>query len=217
LLERFNYPQRLLEVFMKLYYSPAACSLSPHIALCEAGLPVELIKVDLGTKKTATGGDFMEINSKGYVPTLELDDGTILTEGPAILQYIADKNPAAGLVPAAGTMERYRLQEMLNFISTELHKGFSPLFNPKAPAEWKTEVRATIAKRFDWLTQYLEGKTYLLEEKFSVADGYLFTILYWTRWVDVDLSKWPVLKAFFDRVAARPKVQQALEEEGVKA
>lgn len=202
---------------MKLYYSPAACSMSPHIALKEAGLPVELIKVDLKTKKTESGADFNAINSKGYVPVLQLDNGQILTEGPAIVQYIADQNPGAKLAPAAGTMERYRLQEILNFITSELHKGFGPLFNPQAPAEWKAQVRTMLGKKFDWLTAQLGDKPYLLGAQFTVADGYLFTVLYWTRWVDIDLKQWPVLQAFFDRVAARPKVKEVLAAEGVTA
>lgn len=202
---------------MKLYYSPAVCSMSPHIALREAGLPVELVKVDLKAKKTENGGDYWQINSKGSVPALQLDNGQILTEGPAIVQYIADLNPAAKLAPAAGTMERYRLQEILNFITSELHKSFGAFFNPQAPAEWKAQVRIMIGKKFDWLTTQLGDKPYLMGEQFTVADGYLFTVLYWTRWVDIDLKQWPVLQAFFDRVAARPKVKEVLAAEGVTA
>lgn len=202
---------------MKLYYSPAACSLSPHIALREAGLPVELIKVDLKTKQTADGRDFTQINPKGSVPCLELDNGERITEGPAIVQYIADLNPAANLAPANGTFARTRLQESLNFITSELHKGFSPLFNPQAPAEWKTVVRTMLGKKFDYLSAQLQNQPYLLGEQFTVADGYLFTVLFWTRWVEIDLQQWPVLQAFFNRVAARPAVQAALDAEGVKA
>ena len=202
---------------MKLYFSPGACSLSPHIALREAGLPVELVKVDLQAKTLADGSDFRAINAKGSVPVLGLPDGGVLTEGPAIVQYIADRNPAAGLAPANGTPERYRLQEILNFITSELHKGFSPLFNPTCPPEWKAQVKAMLGQRFDWLSGQLDGKSYLLGEQFSVADGYLFTVLFWTRWVGIDLANWPVLQAFFERVAARPQVQAALAAEGLKA
>ena len=202
---------------MKLFFSPGACSLSPHIALREAGLPVELVKVDLKAKTLADGSDFRAINGKGSVPVLGLPDGSVLTEGPAIVQYIADRNPAAGLAPANGTPERYRLQEILNFITSELHKGFSPLFNPDCPPEWKAQVKAMLGQRFDWLSGQLDGKSYLLGEQFSVADGYLFTVLFWTRWVGIDLANWPVLQAFFERVAARPQVQAALAAEGLKA
>lgn len=202
---------------MKLYYSPAACSLSPHIALREAGLPFELVKVDLKTKKLESGSDFTQINAKGYVPALQLNSGELITEGPAIVQYIADQNPEAHLAPANGTLARTRLQEWLNLITSELHKGFSALFNPLAPAEWKTMVRSTLGKKFDFISAHLQNQPYLLGEQFSVADGYLFTVLYWTRWVEIDLKQWPVLQAFFDRVAARPKVQEALAAERIKA
>jgi glutathione S-transferase len=199
---------------MKLYYSPGACSLSPHIILCEAGLPHELIKVDLKTKKTEHGDDFNAINPKGYVPTLVTDDGEVLTEGPAIVQYLADLAPAKNLAPAAGTMARVRLQEWLNFISTEVHKGFGSLFrNP--PAEWQEVVRATLAARCAYLAGVLEKQPYLLGEQFSVADAYLFTVLNWSQWVKIDLSPWTALIAYQARVAARPGVQQALKKEGL--
>lgn len=199
---------------MKLYYSPGACSLSPHIVLCEAGLAHELIKVDLKTKKTEFGDDFTAINPKGYVPTLALDDGEVLTEGPAIVQYLADRAPAAGLAPSAGTLARVRLQEWLNFIASELHKGFSPLFrNP--PAEWQETVRAGLAARFAWLAPILARQPYLMGENFSVADAYLFTILNWAKWVKLDLGEWPALGAYSARVAARPGVQKALKTEGL--
>lgn len=201
---------------MKLYYAAGACSLSPHIALREAGLPVELIKVDLASKVMANGADYRTINGKGSVPALELPDGSVLTEGPAIVQYIADQSPEKGLAPAAGTLARYRLQETLNYITSELHKSFSPLFNAKAPAEWKTQVREALGNKFNWLSGQLDNQPYLLGEQFSVADGYLFTVLLWTRWVEIDLTQWPVLQAFFERVAARPAVQAALAAEGVK-
>ena len=200
---------------MKLFFSPGACSLSPRIALLEAGLPFTTQKVDTKTKQLEGGGDFWAINSKGYVPLLQLDNGEYLSEGPAIVQYIADQNPASGLAPAAGTMERYRLQEMLNFITSEIHKGFSPLFDPTMSAEMKQGFKEKLAERFDWLTKELGGKSYLMGESFTVADGYLFTVLNWGQWVGVDIAKWPVLAAFHARVAARPKVQEALKAEGL--
>jgi glutathione S-transferase len=199
---------------MKLYYSPGACSLSPHIVLCEAGLPHELIKVDLKTKKTEHGDDFNAINAKGYVPTLVTDGGEVLTEGPAIVQYLADLAPTKNLAPAAGTMARVRLQEWLNFISTEVHKGFSPLFR-NAPTEWQEVVRATLAVRFSHLAAVLEKQPYLMGNDFSVADAYLFTVLNWSKWVKIDLAPWPALGAYQARVAARPGVQQALKKEGL--
>ena len=200
---------------MKLYFSPGACSLSPRIALLEAGLPFTTQKVDTKTKLLDGGGDFWAINSKGYVPTLELDNGQVLTEGPAIVQYIADQNPESGLAPKAGTMERYRLQEWLNFITSEIHKGFSPLFDPTLTPEVKQVFKDKLGKRFDWLTTQLTGKQYLLGETFTVADGYLFTVLNWCQWVDIDLAKWPMLKDYQARVSARPKVQEALKAEGL--
>jgi glutathione S-transferase len=200
---------------MKLYYSPGACSLSPHIALHEAGIPFEAIKIDNKAKTTADGLNYMDVNSKGYVPALRLDDGSVLTEGPAIVQYIADKNPAARLAPAAGTIERYRLQEWLNFITSELHKNFGPLFNPAAGAEWKAGVTANLEKRFTWVDQQLAGKQYLMGDQFSVADGYLFTVLNWTTFIKMDLARWPNLIAYMGRVAARPKVQAAMKAEGL--
>ncbi len=198
---------------MKLYYSPGACSLSPHIVLREAGLDFQIEKVDLGAKKTAGGEDFTKINPKGYVPTLQLDDGEILTEGPAIVQYLADLKPAKNLAPAAGTRARYRLQEWLNFISTELHKGFSPLFKSTIPQPVKDEFAATLGKRFDYLSGVLAGKSYLMGDTFTVADAYLFTILSWAGYVKIDLSKWPVLKEYSARVAARPAVQETMKAE----
>ena len=200
---------------MKLYYSPGACSLSPHIALREAGLPVELQKVDLGTKKMEGGGDFTSVNVKGSVPVLVLDDGQMLTEGPAIVQYIADQRPDSGLAPKAGTLERYRLMEWLNFITSELHKTFSPLFNPNAVAEWKQAARDRIAVNFDLVEKHLKGKDYLMGKQFTVADGYLFTVVNWSNFVSFDLGKWPGIQAYVARVAARPKVQEALKAEGL--
>ena len=195
---------------MKLYYSPGTCSLSPQIALAEAGISVELIKVDLKAKTTAGGADYLAINPKGYVPALQLDNGEVLTEGPAIVQYVADLAPASNLAPANGTLARTRLQETLNFITSEIHKGFSPLFNPAAPAEWKALVRENLGKRFDYLSRRLEKSPYLQGQQFSIADGYLFTVLGWCQWVEIDLARWPVLTAYCANIAERPKVQAAL-------
>jgi glutathione S-transferase len=199
---------------MKLYYSPGACSLSPHIVLREAGLPVDLIRVDLSTKKMADGGDFLAINPDGYVPVLQLDDGSLLTEGPAIVQYIADLAPERQLAPANGSLARYRLQSRLNFISTELHKTFSPLFNPAAGADWQQAARTTLTERLDHLQGQLAGP-YLLGDQFTVADAYLFTVLGWSKYVKFDLTPWPKLGEYLGRVAGRPGVQQALKAEGL--
>jgi glutathione S-transferase len=200
---------------MKLYYAPGACSLSPHIAVLEAGLKVTLVKVDTKSHKTEDGGDYYAVNPKGYVPLLELDDGDRLTEGPAVVQYIADRNPASRLAPAAGTLERYHLQEWLNFITAELHKQFSPLFQPTTPAEYKETVKENIGKRFDWVAEQLKGRDYLMGDTFTVADAYLFTMLTWTKRVGIDLTRWPTLTAYQARVAARPKVREAMIAEGL--
>jgi glutathione S-transferase len=200
---------------MKLYYGPGTCALSPHIVLSELGLPHEIMKVNTKTKKMDDGGDYWQVNPKGYVPTLELDDGQRLTEGPAIVQYLADKVPAAKLAPANGTMERYRLQEWLNFITTEVHKQFSPMFNPATPEEVKEGQRTKLAGRFDWLNRQLEGKQYLMGDQFTVADAYLFTVLRWSGPTGIDLAKWPLLAQYVARIAARPKVQAAMKAEGL--
>jgi glutathione S-transferase len=200
---------------MKLYYAKGACSLSPHIVLIEAGLPYTLEKVDMGSKKTDQGVDYLTVNSKGAVPALQLDDAKVLTEGPAVLQYLADLKPESGLAPRAGTFERYQLMEILNYITSEVHKSFSPLFNPASSTEMKTNAKAALDKKFEWLTGFLGGKTYLLGNAFTVADAYLFTILSWTSHVGIDLGKWPVLSAYHSHIAQRPKVQQALREEGL--
>lgn len=200
---------------MKLYYNPAVCSLSPHIALREAGLKFDLEKVDLGTKKTETGKDYNTINPKSYVPALVLDDGSILTEGPAIVQYIADKAPQSKLAPANGTLERYRLQEWLNFISTELHKNFGPLFNPAFPEDAKKMLRDNIGKRFNNLRPTLEKNTFLMGDQFTVADAYLFTVANWANFLNMDLSPYPWIQAYLSRVSARPHVQAALKAEGL--
>jgi len=200
---------------MKLYFSPGACSMSPHIALREAGLGFDMVRVDLTTKQTAAGADFKAINPKGYVPVLELDDGSVLTEGPAIVQYIADLAPVSKLAPAAGTLPRYRLMEWLNYITSELHKGFSPLFNPKASDEVQAFARDALMQRFDYLSTQLQGKTYLMGETFTVADGYLFTVLGWTKPTQIALSKWPVLSAYVERIAVRPAVRETMRAEGL--
>ena len=198
---------------MKLYYSPGACSLSPHIALCEAGLDADTERVDLRAKKTASGADYRTVNPKGQVPALQMDDGTVLTEGPAVVQYIADQAPSRKLAPAAGTLERYRLMELLNFVSTELHKGFSPLFKPDTPDDYKPIVRKNLSERFGLVAGMLGDKPYLMGETFTVADGYLFVMLTWAKKMGVDLGQWPALGGYFDRVSARPAVQQALAAE----
>lgn len=200
---------------MKLYYSPGACSLSPHIALMEAGLAYTTEKVDLRTKKTESGVDYTTINSKGAVPALLLDDQQVLTEGAAIVQYIADQKPGSGLAPQAGSLERYRLMELLNYLAAEVHKAFGPLFNPKSSSEVKAAAIANLGTRFDWLSNSLGAKPYLLGDTFTVADGYLFTLLSWCSKLGVDLSKWPALVAYHARVAQRPKVQATLRAEGL--
>lgn len=200
---------------MQLYYSPGACSLAPHIVLREAGLSFELKKVDFRTKQIDGGGDFTQINGKGYVPALRLDSGEILTEGPVILQYIADRRPDSGLAPKAGTLERYRLEEWLAFVSSEIHKSFGTLFNPSLSADWKAGVTATLTKRLDWLDPQLRGRSHLLGDPFTAADAYLFTTLSWAPHVGIDLAKWPALASFTKRVAGRPKVIEALRAEGL--
>jgi glutathione S-transferase len=200
---------------MKLYFSPGACSLSPHIALHEAGLEFKLERVDLRGKQTESGADFLAINPKGYVPALELKDGTVLTEGPAIVQFIADLAPDRQLAPAHGTLERYHLMSWLSFISTELHKNFSPLFRPNSTEDMKEAARANLNNRLAWVAQQLADRDYLMGAQFTVADGYLFTVLGWAAFVQFDLSAWPVLAAYQQRVGARPAVQQAMREEGL--
>ena len=199
----------------KLYYVPGACSLSPHIALREAGLPFDLVLANLKTKTLSDGSDYLAVNPKGQVPVLELNDGQRLTEGPAIVQYIADQAPAAKLAPPAGTLARYRLMEWLNFITSELHKGFSPLFNPATPEEYKTIARARLIDRLTLVDSQLAGKDYLMSEGFSVADAYLFTVVNWSKPVGLDISALKNLAAFMGRVAARPAVQEALKAEGL--
>lgn len=198
---------------MKLFYAPHACSLSPHIVLRELQLPFELIRVDNRTKRTATGEDFLAINPKGYVAALQLDGGEVITEGPAIVQYLADLRPESGLAPANGTLQRVRLQEWLSFINSELHAGMNPLFNKALPVEVQTLFRDKLSKRFDYLVQTLERQPYLLGETFSVADAYLFTVLGWTPHFAIDLHTWPALKQFMARVGERASVKAAIAAE----
>ena len=200
---------------MKLYYSPGTCSLSAHIVLREAGLPFELVLASTKTHQLADGTDFYTINPKGYVPLLELDNGERLSEGPAIVQYIADQVPDKQLAPPAGTMQRYRLQEWLNFITAEMHKGFGTLFTPTMPDDAKAQVRTRVKGRLEWVDAQLQGREYLLGDRFSVADAYLFTVTSWTRHLGIDISGLANLSAFQARVAARPAVQAAMQAEGL--
>ena len=200
---------------MKLYYSPGACSLSPHIALQEAGLAYTPVLVSTKSHKLQDGTDYYTINALGYVPVLELDNGERLREGPAIVQYIADQVPDKQLAPANGTLARYRLQEWLNFIGTELHKGFSPLFNPATPEEYKPVVRERLLQRLQWVDSQLAGKQYLMGDQFTVADGYLFTVTNWTQPTKLDISGLANLAAYRERVGARPAVQAAMKAEGL--
>lgn len=200
---------------MKLYYSPGACSLSPHIVANEAGIPLELVKVDTRTKTVSREGDFWDVNPKGYVPALELDDGEVLTEGPAIVQYLADLAPAAALAPANGSFARVRLQETLNYLTSEIHKSFSPLFNPDVQPAVREERLAYLTRRFGLIEKQLEGRHYLSGDGFTVADAYLFTLARWARAVKLDLSGFPNLEAFQKRVGSRKAVIEALRAEGL--
>lgn len=200
---------------MKLYYSPGVCSLSPHIILRETNTPFELIKTDIRAKTVEGGGDFRSVNPNGYVPALALDDGTLITEGPAITQYIADKAGATTLAPPNGTLERTKLQTWLNFVSTEIHKGFSPLFNPQMPEEAKTIFRQKLQDRFSFLDKHLATNTYLMGENFTLPDAYLFVTLRWGKAMGLDPAGYPNLGAYFKRVEARPAVQAAMKAEGL--
>jgi glutathione S-transferase len=200
---------------MKLFFLPGACSLSPHIALREAGVAFDLVRVKRADKRTTEDEDLFAINPLGMVPALRLDSGEVLTEGPAIVQYIADQFPAAKLAPANGTLARYRLQETMNFLSTEVHKGFSPLFNPKTPDEYKVLAKEMLATRFDLLEARLAKSEWLIGDGFTVADGYLFTMLGWAPHVGIDLARWPHLVAYRARIAERPAVIAALTAEGL--
>lgn len=200
---------------MKLYYYPGACSLAADIALREAGLGFDLDAVDLGTKKTAGGEDYLRVNPKGYVPALRLDDGEVLTEVTAILQYVADRAPAARLAPPAGTMAHYRLIEWLNFVSSEVHKAFGPLWNPQNPDSVKQAAKDQLARRFDWLSQVMAGRPYLMGKDYTIADAYLATIVNWSNLHAIDLGRWPMLRDHLARVFGRPAAQNALKAEGL--
>jgi glutathione S-transferase len=202
---------------MKLYFAPGACSLSPHIVLREAGLNVELIQVDLREKKTKDGGDYLKINPKGQVPVLQTDDGDTLTEGPVIVQYVADTVPGSKLAPPSGSKERYKVQEWLNFIGSELHKTFGPIFRPTTPDAYKDLSKQAIANRFKFLNEHLANKQYLMGDTFTVPDAYLYVMTRWAPRVGIDLAQFPNLKAYSERVAARPKVQEAIKAEGLPA
>jgi glutathione S-transferase len=200
---------------LKLYYAPGACSMAPHIVAQELGLPLELVKVDIPNKKTAEGGDFWQVNAKGYVPALALDDGTVITEVGVICQYLADQQPAAGLIAPAGTIERYHQMSALNFVSSEVHKQLGALFNPKVTPEMRTVQLGVIERRFNALEKLLAGKSYLMGEQFTAADAYLFTVLNWTTPLKIDLAPWPNISAFHARAGARPKVVDTLKAEGL--
>jgi glutathione S-transferase len=199
---------------MKLYYSPAACSLAPHIVAREAGLDIELEKVDLGSKKTESGRDYLTINPKGAVPALEIDGGEVLTENAVVLQYLADKSPPQLGLPEG--MERWRFLELLHFIATELHKGFAPLFHPRTGKEGREIVTENLSKRFDILERQLGDQPYLTGDKFTIADAYAYTVLSWSKIQNIDMSRWPKLIAFLERVGARPAVRVARSEEGLQ-
>ena len=201
---------------MKLYFTPGACSLSPHIVLREAGIAADLEQVDLKTKKTRSGADFTTVNPKGQVPTLVLDNGQALTEGPAIVQYLADQKPQSGLAPQNGTLERYRLQEWLNFITAEIHKPFGALFNSATPEDYKRIAKEALAARFAYVDRHLaSGGPFLMGAQFTVADAYLFVMTKWAGFMKIDLGQWARLQAYAEQVAARPKVHEALKEEGL--
>ena len=200
---------------MKLYYSPGACSLSPHIALLEAGLPYDLVKVDLRAKKLENGDDYLKVNPKGQVPALALDTGEVVTEGPVIVQMIADKASAKNLAPARDSAERYKLQEWLNYITTELHKNFGPMFSPVLADDAKAFFKDRLMGKFKYVESQLAGRDYVMGKQFTVADGYLFTMLSWADRMKFDLSGLPTLTAYKARVGARPKVQEALIKEGL--
>jgi len=202
---------------MKLYYAPAACSLAPHIVLREAGLTFELAKIDTDHHVTADGGDFYGVNAKGQVPVLELDDGTRLTEGPVIAQYVADRGGATSLMPAAGTLARYRVMEWQNYITSELHKSFTPLFHNDVDATAKQALAGVLRRKLAWLDGQLVGEPYLTGEMFTAADAYLFVVLGWARFVKLDITELSQLQAFIARVAARPAVREAMRAEGLLA
>jgi len=200
---------------MKLYYFPGACSLAVHIVLHEAGIPCEIERVDLGKKCTASGADFLAINPKGFVPALQFDNGSVLTEAQVIMQYLADQTPEKYLVPPAGSMARYRQMEWLSYIATELHKGFAPLFNPATTDASRQTIQTNLARQFDYVAAQLAKTGHIASERFTVADAYLFTILSWAPYVEIDLGEWPELTAYLARIAARPGVKAAMMAEGL--
>ncbi|MCI4567137.1 glutathione transferase GstA [Lysobacter sp. CFH 32150] len=200
---------------MKLYYAPGVCSLASHIVAHEAGIDLSIEKVDTKAKRTETGRDYLEVTPKGYVPALEFDDGEVLTEGPAILQYLADLKPESGLAPANGTLARSRLQETLGYINSEIHKSYSPLFNPATSAEVRDERKAYLRKRYDLLDKKLAQQSWLQGDTFTVADAYLFVVTNWAKGAELDLSEFSALTVFQQRVAARPAVQAAMQAEGL--
>lgn len=200
---------------MKLYYTPGTCSMAVHIALHEAGMPFDAEKVDLRAKRTAAGEDFLQVNPKGSVPALRLDDGAIITEVGTLLQYVADRKPESGLAPPPGTIERYRLLEWISFLATEIHKGFGPLWNPQVSDEVRTATVTQLGRHFDYVAGRLAGPSHLIGDRFSVADAYLFTLLGWTDLHKIDTSRWPVLQTYQRRLAARPAVRATLVAEGL--
>jgi glutathione S-transferase len=200
---------------MKLFYSPGACSLAPHIVAREAGIELELDRVDGKSRRTASGSDYLAINPKGYVPALQLDDGEVLTEGPVVAQYLADRKPSTGLAPAAGTIARYRLMEMLGYINSEIHKAYSPLFNANLAPAIREERLAYLRKRYAVIEQRLSKHQYLVGDSFTIADAYLFTVTRWADTVKLDLTDFPNVRSFQTRVAARPAVQAAMKTEGL--
>ena len=200
---------------MKLYYYPGACSMAAHIVLREAGYKFDLEKVNFAAMKTAGGEDFWKINPKGYVPAVKLDDGQILTEAGVIIQYLADQKPGSGLAPKAGTMERYRLMEWLNFIASEIHKSLGAFFHPQTAPEWKERQLALVSKRFDYLVSALDGNEFVMGNKFTVADAYLFTVLNWARFHKIDISKWPKIKDYLAKIIERPAVRESMKAEGL--
>ncbi len=200
---------------MKLYYSPGVCSHATHITLFESGLKFESEAIDKATKKLKDGRDFTKLNPKGYVPAIETDKGEVLTEGVAIMQWIAEQAPAKNLMPKYGTWEHNKAQEWLNYIATEIHKGFSPLFNKELPEAYKNTLKEKMAQKFEYLSNHLKGKDFLFGKQFTVCDAYLYTVLGWTKWVGIDLSKWPVLLGYAEKVRMRPAVQSAIKAEGL--
>lgn len=200
---------------MKLYYAPGACSQAPHIVAREAGLPIELVKVEFPAKRTEDGRDFHDVNPKGAVPALELDDRQVLTENAVILQYLADRAPGSEIALPAGGIERYRLLEWLNFVATELHKGFGPLWNPAAPDSFKDATRALLGKKFDYLQETIGDGSYILGDRFSIVDAYAFAVLNWTGLHRIDIERWPGLAAYLRRIAQRPAVRETLAAEGL--